>query len=98
MSEDDMRLTHSEVQWIKTVIRTYDQDAQIYLFGSRVDDCKRGGDIDLLIFSHAIGMTEKRKIRLGLYDRLGEQKIDLIVAQDTQQPFVRIALEQAIRL
>jgi len=93
-----MRLTQEEITSITSVIRTYDQDAKIYLFGSRVDDQKRGGDIDLLIFSKGISSTEKRKIRLALYDRLGEQKIDLVIAQDTSKPFVRIALEQGVQL
>ena len=32
-----------------TVAETFGEEANIWLFGSRVDDNKRGGDIDLLI-------------------------------------------------
>jgi predicted nucleotidyltransferase len=44
-----MRLTPQEIQAIKeTFLNTFDK-GNIYLFGSRVDDTKRGGDIDLYI-------------------------------------------------
>ncbi len=44
-----MRLSALSVQTIKTIINQWDSNARIYLFGSRLDDNKRGGDIDLLI-------------------------------------------------
>ncbi|MBU0455630.1 MAG: nucleotidyltransferase domain-containing protein [Gammaproteobacteria bacterium] len=43
-----MRLTPFEVQTIKSIIQKHDPNAKIYLFGSRVNDQARGGDIDLL--------------------------------------------------
>ena len=42
-----MRLEPEEVDGILVAVRSFDPDAQVYLFGSRVDDRKRGGDIDL---------------------------------------------------
>lgn len=42
-----MRLTKQEVQIIKSAILQVDPEARIFLFGSRVDDQKKGGDIDL---------------------------------------------------
>lgn len=93
-----MRLTQQETDNIKSVVLQNDPDAQIYLFGSRADDDKKGGDIDLLIFSHVLTETDKRKIRLKLFDKLGEQRIDIIIAQDLSQPFVRIAYEEGVAL
>lgn len=46
-----MRLSNTEVNTIKTAVFELDLHAHIFLFGSRVDDSKRGGDIDLLIES-----------------------------------------------
>ncbi|MFM9967197.1 MAG: nucleotidyltransferase domain-containing protein [Burkholderiales bacterium] len=56
--------------------------ADVYLFGSRTDDQKRGGDIDLYIERT---MSEDEAVRarvamLGhLYNRIGERKIDLVI-------------------
>jgi len=75
-----------------------DPAAQVYLFGSRTDLHKRGGDIDLLILSSLITEKDRRGLKLKLYDKLGEQKIDLLITSDTSEPFVRIALEQGVLL
>ena len=93
-----MRLKEEEINVIKQIILEFDANAKIYLFGSRVDNAKKGGDIDLLIFSTTIDNDTKRMIKLKLYDELGEQEIDILVAKDTKKPFVRIALEKGVRL
>lgn len=91
-----MRLSSEQIEIIKDVIHRFDDKAEIYLFGSRIDDSKRGGDIDLLIFSEKISEKEKLLMRLFLYDKLGEQKIDIVIAKDLEQPFVRIAMNEGI--
>lgn len=56
--------------------------ADVYLFGSRTDDTKRGGDIDLYIETpmSAEEAVRARVAMLGyLYGRIGERKIDLVV-------------------
>ena len=93
-----MRLSLKEQQLIKQTIYHLDQNAKIYLFGSRVDDSKKWGDIDLLVFSTRLGFTEQRQIKIKLYEQIGEQKIDLIIAKDTSKPFIQLALEEAVLL
>ncbi len=93
-----MRLTTEEISHIKSTIREFDPEARIYLFGSRVDDTKKGGDIDLLIFSETLTERDKRRIRLRLYDKLGEQKIDILIARDLSKPFVRLAYAEGVEL
>ena len=45
-----MRVTPQQQSVIRTAVaETFGETANIWLFGSRVDDNKRGGDIDLLI-------------------------------------------------
>lgn len=89
-----MRLTDNERNSIRNVIYKLDPDAKIWLFGSRVNDRAKGGDIDLLIMSSQLTVIDKLKIRLALYDEIGEQKIDLIIAADDTDPFTRIALSE----
>ena len=93
-----MRLKPHETRAIKETILNLDPEAKIYLFGSRVDDTLRGGDIDLLILSHNITQKDRRNIRVKLFEQIGEQKLDLIIAENDTQPFVKIALSQGILL
>ncbi|MBZ4669176.1 MAG: uncharacterized protein PWP07_1761 [Epulopiscium sp.] len=93
-----LRLTANEVTAIKKVIHSLDSEAKIYLFGSRVDDNKRGGDIDLLIFSNKLNQEDISKIKYNLWDEIGEQKIDILIAKDTSHPFTRIVLKESILL
>ena len=93
-----MRLSPAYRREIVDAVSRQDSDAVVYLFGSRVDDSKRGGDIDLLILSERITPAMKRKLKLRLYDRFGEQKIDLVVAADRSRAFTRIAMREGVKL
>jgi len=93
-----MRLKKFEIQAIKLTIEKYDKDAQIYLFGSRTDDTKRGGDIDLLIISNKIDKRDIRKIKIELYDLIGEQKIDIISTSKIKGAFIEYAYKSSIKL
>ena len=93
-----MRLREDDQQAVRDVVAEADPQAEVFLFGSRARDQERGGDIDLLIMSVAIGPQERRRMKLRLMDRLGERKIDLLVARDAAQPLVRIARAEGVRL
>lgn len=93
-----MRLTDKEKSVIRKAVAEADPAARIFLFGSRTDDTGKGGDIDLLILSDFLGRAEKREIKFRLFDALGEQKIDLLIARDLSDPFVRMAKKGGIEL
>ncbi|MDX1919837.1 MAG: nucleotidyltransferase domain-containing protein [Candidatus Caenarcaniphilales bacterium] len=94
-----MRLSAHELNSIKEAVKSVDVDATVYLFGSRVDDTKKGGDIDLLIISEKIGFAEKSKILWTLYERIGEQKIDILLSKTGQETaFIEIALKKGKQL
>lgn len=93
-----MRLASQEREAITSAIHQADSDAEIYLFGSRVDDTARGGDIDLLVLSQKIKLMAKLDILAQLHQKLGERKIDLAVFTDASPPFARIAIKSGIRL
>ncbi len=85
-----MHLSEEEIDTLKNGLRELDADARLYQFGSRVDDSKRGGDIDLLIISRKLDKKQLRKIRRKFYDRFGEQKMDLVIDNGEMcDPFVR---------
>lgn len=93
-----MRLTEKERAEIAHSVIGRDPSATIYLFGSRVDDNARGGDLDLLVLSSKIDIWDRLDILAELHRNLGEQKIDLVVYPDLSRPFARIAAREGILL
>ena len=81
-------------------MRLADPAAEVWLFGSRTDDLARGADVDLLIVSSRIAFAEELALRSALLDRIGWQRLDLIVRRRDQldEPLAAIALETGIRL
>ncbi|MDB5713931.1 MAG: hypothetical protein JWO15_1328 [Sphingomonadales bacterium] len=75
-----MRLTAGEVDAIKAAVADiFGTNAVVRLFGSRVDDARRGGDIDLHITlaTPASGDANGRFL-LALMRTIGEREIDVI--------------------
>ena len=93
-----MRLESYEIEAIKEVFYAADPEAAVYLFGSRVDDKQKGGDIDLLIISQILNKIDGWAIKDLICDRIGEQKIDIVIAKDTEDPFTRIVLREGVLL
>jgi len=93
-----MRLLKEEIDIIKSAITRLDPSARIYLFGSRVNDQMRGGDIDLLILSEHLTQRDARSIRMAIFEKMEEQKIDILIAQNDTDPFVKIALKTGVLL
>lgn len=50
-----MRLSENEIEVLKSKLKELSSTAKIYLFGSRVEDNKKGGDIDILILDDKLG-------------------------------------------
>jgi len=101
-----MRLSDHYKKVIKqTALEIWGDKASVILFGSRVDDSKKGGDIDLLLQINededAKEIVRKKVKFLSQLDiRLGEQKIDLIVATKENQcmNIVQTAMQKGIEL
>lgn len=95
-----MRLSSPEIKVLLDTINQIDADAQVRLFGSRTDNQKKGGDIDLLILSQkteAFTRQALRQIRQIFFDAFGEQKLDIIV--DTlppKTPFVKTIMSTSL--
>lgn len=93
-----MRLTNEDQSAIRDTIRQSDAEAQIYLFGTRVDDASHGGDIDLLVLSKSVNLMTKLDILAQLHHKLGERKIDIAIYPDTTRPFPRMVMQEGVRL
>ncbi|MFM8716760.1 MAG: nucleotidyltransferase domain-containing protein [Spartobacteria bacterium] len=64
---------------IKNRIHQSIPDADVFLFGSRVDDFGKGGDIDLLLLTNErLPLVFMNRIRRLILNDIGEQKIDLV--------------------
>lgn len=76
-----MRLTDNDKKAIKETFFEIFEDGKIYLFGSRADDTKRGGDIDLYISPSSKTRLALKKIDflVALKQKIGEQKIDVVI-------------------
>ncbi len=93
-----MRLNAFEQKTIVNAVKDEDNEAEIYLFGSRVDDKELGGDIDILVLSTIIDFDGKLRIKKTIFNSLEEQKIDLIIVDNPSEPFAQTALEKGIKL
>jgi uncharacterized protein len=93
-----MRLHQTEIQAIKETILSLDENAEIYIFGSRTDQTLKGGDIDILVLSQSLSFGDKLKIKQMIFEKMEEQKIDLIIARDTSSPFVRMAFKKGVQI
>ena len=75
-----MRITSTEIEIIKSVILAYISDAKVMLFGSRTDDSKKGGDIDIFVeTSKDVNLKDKIKILAQIEISGLQRKVDLIV-------------------
>jgi len=95
-----VRLTQEEARIIREIVNAVMPGVEVYLYGSRVDDAKRGGDIDLLLMGRQEKSPERiSRIRILLHEKLGDQKIDIVYHQEGKEdPFIEYISEEAIKL
>lgn len=82
-----MRLTAAEVVAIKqSASEAFGPSAIVRLFGSRLDDTRRGGDIDLhILVPEGDGAVDRSaQFRRLLDRRVGERDYDILVASAGQ--------------
>jgi len=94
-----MRLSKIEQQALKMALS--EVKGQVYLFGSRVDDARKGGDIDIMIFSEENPLHLSQRVTLA-FVRKCEEKIDVIVfnpqeLNEEQQAFLAVIKKERIQ-
>ena len=99
-----MRITSAQVQTTKsTVDRILGSSNRVWLFGSRTDDEKWGGDLDLLIETD-VPVANRAETLCRLYGALimalGDRKLDILIkdARTQEAPIHKIARRTGIRL
>jgi hypothetical protein len=103
-----MRLSAQQITTIKTNTQRYfGEDASLWLFGSRTNDKKKGGDYDFLIetsleqpdviIQHKIFLLTALQMSSSFED----EKIDLIVKRRStsfDMPIYRVVQKEGIKL
>ncbi|MDD2768312.1 MAG: nucleotidyltransferase domain-containing protein [Methylococcus sp.] len=103
-----MRITPHQIETVKKLVHChFGEDSDIWLFGSRVDDSKKGGDYDFFIetsLKQPDAIIEQKIALLGDLQTSAyfeDEKIDLIVRRRDSNfdiPIYSIAKKEGIRL
>ena len=94
-----MRLSNDEIDVLKNKLYSLSEKAKFYLFGSRMDDTKKGGDIDLLIIDDTLTKKDLRVLRVEFFKHFGEQKLDIVLDNgELKTPFVKHIFQKAVLL
>ena len=94
-----MRLDEEEKNAVDKAIA--DVNGEVFLFGSRVDDMKKGGDIDILILTQEDSYKVSKEVMLK-FNLYCEEKIDVIVMNSRkltseQRAFLNVIKKVRIR-
>ena len=94
-----MRISPAQTEIItQSIHRHLGESARTWLFGSRLDDRKRGGDIDLYVETGPHPLMNELRCKVQLEEAL-DIPVDLIVRpSDEDTPIANIAKAQGVRL
>ena len=99
-----MRLTPEQIQAIRAgVADVAGRDARVWLFGSRVHDLARGGDVDLML-ELDVPVSEPAQLAARLSARVSRamygRKVDVVVKAPNLMhlPIHSVALQEGVRL
>ena len=95
-----MRLLPHQHKTIKKYFLQFFEKGQIYLFGSRVDESKKGGDIDLYMVVPNLENLIKKKIDflVAVKREIGNQKIDVVFDRGKNRLIDKVAKKEGILL
>lgn len=95
-----MRLTADQAEAIRQQVHKHmSQQSRIWLFASRADDGRRGGDVDLYVEPEsAPSLIQSLQCKSALAEAL-DLNVDLVVRQPAQDlPIYRIARRDGVLL
>lgn len=96
-----MRLNRNEIATVLSITHeVLGEDAIVSVFGSRLDDDRRGGDLDVLVeAAQRPSLLQRAELKLRLETALG-LPVDIVArARDANPtPFQTLAIAHAVRL
>ena len=99
-----MRVTKSQIDAIRDIVAALaGDDATVRLFGSRLDDHVKGGDVDLLV-EIPRPVEDPAPLAAGIAGRVSRamdgRKVDVVIAAPNllELPIHKVAREQGVRL
>jgi len=96
-----MRLTPQQVSTIIGATQAVaGANSGVWLYGSRLDDSRRGGDIDLMVESNPpVNLLQRVRIKIALEAKLN-RPVDVLALKEgaAASPFTQIAMANAVRL
>lgn len=88
-----MRLKTDEIDNIKKTITEQFGESQIYLFGSRLNDEARGGDVDIFVIAQNTEELDKKSAKAQfLLENSLMKPVDILVHRDFGREIERQAL------
>lgn len=95
-----MRISAQQQDFFASYWKEKSPHCEVYLFGSRVDDSKKGGDIDILLLTdEKIYHGDMYKMKQTFFAQFGEQKLDIInFEKKDESAFKKYLLSYAKRL
>ena len=84
---------------MKTALFKLSPQAKLYLFGSRIDDNRQGGDMDLMVVSDCLTKKDISRLRIEFFKKLGEKKLGILLDDGLFTPvFHRLIMQKAQQL
>ena len=100
-----MRLNEFQIEVItKLAQKHFGEGTTVYLFGSRTDEDKKGGDIDLFITNtdeKRLNIEAKVRFLAELKTKIGDRKIDVVFDNDftrQKENFYRTIIQDRVKL
>ena len=94
-----MRLSTDQLSFLKRAIQARVPGAEVLLFGSRVDDSKHGGDIDILVIGKTrMSVLDRIRVKVEFHRTFGIRKIDIASYSHTEPSAFRDAVSREAAL
>ena len=95
-----MRISQPQVALLKREIQDRIPQGRVYVFGSRTNDSKRGGDVDILVVgTKHLSILDRIKVRTAFFRAYGMQKVDIVsVTAEETSAFRDAVLRDAVEI